>query len=84
MYDWSGALLASVAAVAWVVERVSGKANGVTELAGQLATRAPWLLAVLAAIALTSWLLNLKHQPFELLKRLNALSDSKNPVPNPA
>ena len=56
-----GALLAAVAAMAWIIERVSGQANGVTVLVSQLASWAPWLLAGLAAIALTSWVLNQKQ-----------------------
>lgn len=51
-----GAFLGAVAAIAWIAERVSGQANGVTVLAGQITTWAPWLLVSLAIFALwSSW-----------------------------
>ncbi|WP_317042401.1 HupE/UreJ family protein [Spirosoma fluviale] len=51
----SGAVLAGVAALAWVIERVSGNANGVTELIEHVANGAPWLLLGLALLAVMTW-----------------------------
>ena len=51
-----GAILAAVAALAWVVERVSGQGNWITAFIEKLANWAPWLLASLAIIAVISWL----------------------------
>ncbi|RYF77183.1 MAG: HupE/UreJ family protein [Cytophagaceae bacterium] len=50
-----GAVLAGIAALAWVLERVTGQANGVTTLVEQLANWAPWLLTALALIAMATW-----------------------------
>ncbi|MEZ0538332.1 HupE/UreJ family protein [Fibrella arboris] len=54
----SGAVLAGVAALAWVAERVSGQANGVTALVERVATLAPWLCVGLAVMAVVSWRFN--------------------------
>ncbi|MFD1145279.1 HupE/UreJ family protein [Larkinella insperata] len=48
----TGALLAAVAALAWVAERVSGRVNPLTRGIEQAATQAPCLLALLALLAL--------------------------------
>ncbi len=52
----SGAVFAGIAAFAWIAERVSGRANGVTALIEQAARWAPWLLAGLALLAVVTWL----------------------------
>jgi hypothetical protein len=51
-----GAVFAGLAASAWVAERVSGRANGVTAFIEQAASWAPWLLAGLALLATVAWL----------------------------
>ena len=52
----TGALLAAVAAVAWVVERVSGQSNMLAKGVEQVAEYAPYGLVVLALLALFfSW-----------------------------
>ena len=48
----SGAWLAAVAALAWVVERVSGKTNLLTKAVEQMADYAPHGLVMLAILAL--------------------------------
>ncbi|MGI4823357.1 MAG: HupE/UreJ family protein [Janthinobacterium lividum] len=50
-----GALLAGVAAVAWLAERLLGQANPLTRLIGQAVPYAPWLLGTLALTALVSF-----------------------------
>lgn len=49
-----GALLAGVAAVAWLAERLLGHANPLTQFIGQAVPYAPWLLGALALTALVS------------------------------
>jgi hypothetical protein len=48
----TGAWLATVAALAWVVERVTGQGNVLSKGVEQLANYAPYLLAILALLAL--------------------------------
>lgn len=48
----SGALLAAVAAVAWVAERVTGQRNGLAEGVERVTEYAPYGLALLAALTL--------------------------------
>jgi hypothetical protein len=50
-----GALLAGIAAVAWLAERLLGQANPLTRLIGQAVPYAPWLLGALALTALVSF-----------------------------
>ncbi|MEZ0607487.1 HupE/UreJ family protein [Fibrella sp. WM1] len=55
VYGWvrrGGALIAAVAAVSWLVERVTQQPNRVTTLIEQLVTYAPYALAVLAGTSL--------------------------------
>ena len=58
----TGAWLAAVAAVGWVVERVSGEPNAVTAAVGRVAGQAGWLLAGLALFALVGWW-RMRHGP---------------------
>ncbi|RZK56687.1 MAG: HupE/UreJ family protein [Hymenobacter sp.] len=54
-YGWvrvGGAAVAALAAAGWVVERVSGRANGLGQAAVQVAAYAPYGLGLLAALAL--------------------------------
>ena len=48
-----GAIFGAAAAIAWVVERITGQANAVERVAGQ----AGWLLAGLALLTIGSWYL---------------------------
>lgn len=48
----SGAVLAGVAALAWVVERITGQSNGLTRGVEQVAHYAPYGLALLALLSL--------------------------------
>lgn len=57
-----GALLATVAALAWVAERVTGNSNPLTRAIEQLASLAPWLVGILAMLAIISWWFG-KKQP---------------------
>lgn len=50
----AGAALAGVAALAWIIERISGEANPLTAFVEQIAEFAPYLLAALAGAALLS------------------------------
>ena len=50
----TGALLAAIAALAWVTERSVGKANPLTNLVEQAAQHAPYLLLGLALVSLIS------------------------------
>ncbi|WP_229364475.1 HupE/UreJ family protein [Fibrella aestuarina] len=55
VYGWvrrGGALLAAVAATAWLVERITQHPNGVTRLVERVVIYAPYGLAVLAGMAL--------------------------------
>lgn len=51
----SGAVLAAVAALAWIVERISAQANPLSALVSRVAHYAPWLLAGLAVVAIGSY-----------------------------
>ncbi|MEZ0485613.1 HupE/UreJ family protein [Fibrella aquatica] len=53
-----GALLATLAAVAWVFERISGQANAITNGITRVAPLAPYGLAALALLAVTAWYIN--------------------------
>lgn len=48
----TGAAGASVAALAWITERVTGEANSVSAFVQQIAGYAPWAIALLAVISL--------------------------------
>jgi hypothetical protein len=50
-----GAVLAAVAALAWIAERISTQANLLTALVARVAHYAPWLLAALAMAAVVSF-----------------------------
>ena len=50
-----GAVVAGVAAVAWLAERLTGQSNPLTLLIGQTVPYAPWLLGALAFTALVSF-----------------------------
>lgn len=50
-----GALLAGVAALGWLAERVTGRANGVTTAVTQVAQWGPWLVVGLALVAVVAW-----------------------------
>lgn len=51
-----GALLAGVAAIAWIIERISGQSNLITRLLEAERTYAIWLIVLLAGFALwTRW-----------------------------
>ncbi|QKZ15682.1 HupE/UreJ family protein [Spirosoma sp. KUDC1026] len=51
-----GALLAGVAAAAWIIERLTAHPNTITQLLESERTRAVWLLVILACFAVwTSW-----------------------------
>lgn len=54
-----GAALSGVAAAGWLIERLSGQANGLTRALAGVVPYAPWLLAVLAAAAV---LLHQQHR----------------------
>jgi hypothetical protein len=54
LYKWvriPAAVLAGVAALGWIIERVSGNVNFVTEILSQLTPYAVWLIVVLAVVA---------------------------------
>jgi len=54
-----GAVLAGVAAVAWIVERLTEQPNAITQLLDAERTRAVWLLVGLALLAIwTTWKAN--------------------------
>lgn len=56
-YVWlrtGGALLAAIASVAWIIERVSGQLNPIAEGIDAALGRAPWLLGALSLIALAT------------------------------
>lgn len=51
----TGAVFAGLAAVAWVIERLSGEPNAVTRVVEQVARQAWWLLGGLALLTLIGW-----------------------------
>ncbi|MDO7844856.1 HupE/UreJ family protein [Hymenobacter sp. M29] len=51
----AGAVVAAVAALGWLVERISAQANPLTALVARVAQHAPWLLAALAMVAVVSF-----------------------------
>lgn len=61
-----GAFLSSVAATAWIAERVSGKSNPVADAVQNISEYAPFGILALAFIALSAFVLqNIKHtKPF--------------------
>ena len=60
----AGALFAAVAALAWITERISEKANPVTGLVEKIAEFAPYILVVLAVVAMVGfWWERNKKQP---------------------
>ena len=59
----AGAVLAAIAATAWIIERITGKPNAITDAVEQVARQAGWLLAGLALFALISWWRNQKVDP---------------------
>ena len=52
----AGAVLAGVASVAWIFNRVSGQPNAVEQSMNGLAERAPLGILILASIATLAWL----------------------------
>jgi hypothetical protein len=50
----TGAILAAIAAFAWVMQRVSDKSNIVTDLVQEITHYAPWMIALLGITALLS------------------------------
>jgi len=54
LYKWvriPAAVLAGIAALGWIVERISGNVNFVTDILSQLTPYAIWLIVVLAVVA---------------------------------
>lgn len=51
----AGALAAAVAALAWIIERLSSQGNPLTALVARVAQCGPWLLAALAVVATVSY-----------------------------
>ena len=62
----AGAMLAAVAASAWIIERLSGEPNAVTTAVEQVSQQAWWLLAGLVLLALIGWwrMNQVKQLPF--------------------
>jgi len=62
-----GAVFASIAAIAWIVERISSQTNPVSIWILQLTTYAPYLVVILAGITLVSysWVMIRKKQKTE-------------------
>jgi hypothetical protein len=58
----AGAILAGIAALGWVFERVLGQANWVTAVVEQMANQSLWLLAGLALMAVISWFTHSKKR----------------------
>ncbi len=74
-YKWfriTGAALAAIAAVAWIVERSSGKTNFITELLSKSAEHGWWYMLSIALISITVyyWHSNSykRKQPFTVIK----------------
>jgi hypothetical protein len=51
----AGAGFGAIAAIAWVIERLSGEPNMVTKVVEVVARQAGWLLAGLIVVALVAW-----------------------------
>ncbi|MBO0930812.1 HupE/UreJ family protein [Fibrella aquatilis] len=62
----TGAILAGIAALAWLTERATGQPNPLTVLVASLTQFAPWLLGALALLALVSWWLPVIRKPSSL------------------
>jgi hypothetical protein len=58
----SGAVLAALAALAWIAERISTQANPLSALVARVAQYAPWLLAGLAVAAVVGYWRQRKSQ----------------------
>jgi len=59
VYGWfrvAGAVFAAIAALGWIVNRVSGKPNAVEQTLAAAAEFAPLAILLLAGLAITSWL----------------------------
>ncbi len=52
----TGALLAGVAAIGWIIERVTSKPNGISTFVLHAADYAKWLIVILAVLAFVSFL----------------------------
>jgi cytosine/uracil/thiamine/allantoin permease len=53
----TGAILAAVAAVGWILERLKEESNIITELISKLANHSIWLLCFLVVFSLVSYYL---------------------------
>jgi hypothetical protein len=63
IYDYVriiGALFAGIAAIAWIIERVSGESNFLSVFVSQAAGYVQWLIVVLAVISLLTFFANRK------------------------
>ena len=61
LYDFiriGGAIWAGVAATAWIVQRISGKSNAITEGVAQVFVYSRWLILALAILAAGSYVFN--------------------------
>ena len=75
VYKWvrvTGASLAGIAAIAWILQRTSGESNMITDLLDQARTYGPWCIGGIAAFSMIAWLF------FRRNEKLNA--PSKKPV----
>jgi len=73
VYKWIrifGAIAAGMAAIAWICERISGNANFVTILLQRISLYVPWLILLLAVIALINYMIyrSKKQKVFEVIK----------------
>ena len=56
----SGAIIAAIAAMAWIIQRISGKSNVFTEGVENIFVYGRWFILVLAVLAVGSYFLNKK------------------------
>ncbi len=66
----TGALLASVAAIGWIVQRISGNANIITNYINEVSPHSIWLIVALATLSINFYVMN--KQDVYKFRRLSA------------
>ena len=74
----TGALLASVAATGWIVQRISGNANIITNYTDEVSPHAIWLIVALAILSISFYVMN--KQDVYKFRQLSALNNKHDYV----
>jgi hypothetical protein len=65
VYDWiriTGAIFAGIAALAWIIERVTLSPNPISVIVTRASGQAQWVILLLAVIAVLSFFTNRKKR----------------------